>query len=359
MSSSKISTSTALMIIILSTGLMNHVIVLPLLLDQAGRDAWISVLVAIPLNLLWLGILYYVMRKTEQQSLTLLIKQRYGNIAYLLIVIPLLLFFMAVTFITLKDITYMLSTNFLRVTPRYVIAISIMLLCSLTARAGIISISILSALILPFVCFFGILVMTANIPYKHYSWVLPVLQNGWGPVWKGSFYQAGGYIEMLFLLLFQQHIKHQVKLWHLVLVGLCLAGLTLGPALGAITEFGPQLAADQRYPAFEQWRLVEIGKYIEHLDFLSIYQWMSGTLIRISISLFLCIDVMNFKYKRTSNVTLWVITCAILVLVILPISDINFYAMVKNQYFTVFVPLIIFIALIFLLVSFRVQTKSR
>ena len=46
-----------------------------------------------------------------------------------------------------------------------------------------------------------------------------------------------------------------------------LVGLTLGPLIGAITEFGPNEATKQRYPAYEEWGLVTIGRYIEHLDF--------------------------------------------------------------------------------------------
>ncbi|MGG1678505.1 GerAB/ArcD/ProY family transporter [Neobacillus sp. NRS-1170] len=161
---------------------------IPLLLDQAGRDAWISVLVSIPPFFLWLGVLYYIMRKTNQQSLTLLIQQKFGNLAFLLIVIPLELFLLAISIITLKDTTYWISIDFLKATPTFVVVFCIMLLCSMTARAGISSIAQMSAFLLPFVVLFGFFVMFATMPYKHYSWLLPMLQNGWEPVWKDSLY---------------------------------------------------------------------------------------------------------------------------------------------------------------------------
>jgi spore germination protein (amino acid permease) len=357
MNSAKIFNSTALMIVILSTGLMNHILVIPLLLDHAGRDAWISVLVSIPPLFLWLGVLYYIMRKTNQQSLTMLIQQHYGNLAYLLIVIPLVLFLLAITIITLKDTANWISINFLKETPAFVIEFCILLLCSITARIGITSIAQMSSFLLPFVVFLGFFVMLTNIPHKHYSWVLPMLQNGWGPVWKGSFYSAGGFVEILFLLLFQQHIKQKVKFWHLVMLGIILVGLTLGPLLAAIAEFGPHLATKQRYPSYEEWRLVEISKYITHLDFLSFYTWMSGAWIRIAMSLYLCVDVLNFKSKRVKNGTLWVISCAVLVLVMVPISDMDLYALVKHHYFPLFIPLVVLISLLILIFSFTMQFK--
>lgn len=346
------------MTLILSTGLMNHVLLIPILLDQAGRDAWISVLVTIPLFFVWLVVLHYIMRKTNQQSLTLLIKQSHGNLAFLIIVIPLLLFLLAITLITLKDTVSWITINFLPTTPRFVISLSILLLCSISARIGISSISQMASFLLPFVVLFGLFVMFANIPNKHYSLVFPMLQNGWGPVWKGSFYLAGGLVEVLFLLLLQQHLKQKVKFWQLILLGIFLLGLTFGPLFAAITEFGPQLAAKQRYPAYEEWRLVEVGKYIQHLDFLAFFQWMSGAVIRISLSIFLCVDMLNFKSIRVRNGTLWVISCTIFVILLLPISDTDFYNFIKIQYIPIIVPLIILTSLLILfLIFFNIQSN--
>ena len=62
-----------------------------------------------------------------------------------------------------------------------------------------------------------------------------------------------------------------------------LMGLTMGPTIGAITEFGPIEAAKQRYPAYEEWGLGSIGRFIEHFDFLSIYQWLTGAFIRVGL----------------------------------------------------------------------------
>jgi spore germination protein (amino acid permease) len=346
------------MIVILSTGLMNHVLAIPFILDQAGRDAWISVLVSIPPFLLWLGVLYYIMRKTKQQSLTLLIQQHFGNLAFLLIVIPLVLFLLVNSLITLKDTTSWISINFLRETPTFVITFCTLLLCSITARAGISSIAQMSAILLPAVVLFGFFIMLSKMHYKHYSWVLPMLQNGWGPIWKGSLYSAGGLVEILFLLLFQQHIKQKVKFWHLLMLGMILVGLTFGPLLAAIAEFGPQFAAKQRYPAYEEWRLVEITKYITHLDFLAFFQWMSGAVIRIAMSLFLCVDVLNFKNKRVQNGFLWLISCAVLVLAMVPISDTDFYGLLKNYYIPLFLPLVVLISLFLLIFSYKIQSKK-
>src|SRR5690606_22187538 len=140
-------------------------------------------------------------------------------------------------------------------------------------------------ILLPFVIVFGDFVMTANLPAKNYSLILPIAEHGWQPVFLGGLYVGGGLVELIVILLLQQELKKKVALWKLWLLSLFLVLLVFGPVLGAIAEFGPAEAARLRYPAFEEWRLVTIGNYIRHVDFFSIFQWLSGAFVRIAVSL--------------------------------------------------------------------------
>lgn len=95
--------------------------------------------------------------------------------------------------------------------------------------------------------------------------------------------------------------------------------------MAAIVEFGPFVAANQRYPAFEEWRLVSIGKYIEHLDFLSVYQWLVGVFIRISLVTFLIPDVLQVTKRKASNQIRFFVLLCMVIICTLPISDSSFY----------------------------------
>ena len=100
--------------------------------------------------------------------------------------------------------------------------------------------------------------------------------------------------------------------------------------MAAIIEFGPFAAANQRYPAFEEWRLVSIGRYIENLDFLSVYQWLVGIFIRLSLVVFLIPDLLSITNRKTRNRVMFAILSCILVISILPISDSSFYWFVSQ-----------------------------
>lgn len=65
-------------ILMLANGLMNHVIVIPMMLDSAKRDSWISVLFAGALYLIWTCFLYFIYLRTGREHLFVWLQNRYG-----------------------------------------------------------------------------------------------------------------------------------------------------------------------------------------------------------------------------------------------------------------------------------------
>jgi spore germination protein KB len=333
LSSELIGISGAFSIILLAVGLMNHVMVIPPLLHEAKRDAWISVLSAILPYLAWTTLLYYIMRKTNQQSLFPWLTQHYGKVICGAYRIFFIVYLFLIIVMTLKETTMWTHSSYLPRTPHWALSISLVLLSWFAAQYGVQTIAIASGILLPFVIIFGDFVMSANLPEKKYSLLTPVFENGIGPVINGSLYIGGGLVELIIILLFQHQIKTKVRLWSLYLLACFLVLLILGPVTGAIAEFGPFEAAELRYPAYEEWRLVTIGKYIRHVDFLSIYQWLSGAFVRIAFSMFLLIELMMIsKHKKNSAVWLLLLSIVIVALVELPISDMRYTTFLKGFY---------------------------
>lgn len=78
---SKISILQAFYLIIFTTGILNHVMLIPLILDAARRDAWVSTLLALAFVLLWLTMVSYVMRHTRQHNIMDWLRDHLGNVA--------------------------------------------------------------------------------------------------------------------------------------------------------------------------------------------------------------------------------------------------------------------------------------
>ncbi|MDF2670745.1 MAG: germination protein, partial [Paenibacillus sp.] len=108
--------------------------------------------------------------------------------------------------------------------------------------------------------------------------------------------------------------------------------ITLGPIFGAITEFGPQEAAKQAESPYEQWRLVKLGDYFEHVDFLSVYQWLSGACIRISFSLFVLADLFPFKSEKKRTWFLVLILLSYTGIALIPFNEYLFYLWMYKIY---------------------------
>jgi len=328
-------------ILVLGIGLMNHVMVVPPLMAVARRDAWLSVLVAIVPFMAWTTFLYGIMRFTQRQPLLPWLRRHYGRVASGLLraIFIVYLFFMCI--MTLKDTVTWTHNTYLPRTPLFALALSLVLLCVMAAWCGIQAIAVTAGILLPFVILFGDFVMSMNLPVKNYTLLQPILEHGWYPMLCGSLYVGGGLAELIVILLLQQELKRDVSVWKMWLLSLFLVLLVLGPVAGAIAEFGPEEAAKLRYPAFEEWRLVTIGQYIRHVDFLSIFQWLSGAFIRIAVSFLLLADLLTGSpsdslsgsgSKRKQLIWIAVLAAASIVIVVLPISDMQYVRFMRQIY---------------------------
>src|SRR5690606_31376531 len=84
----------------------------------------------------------------------------------------------------------------------------------------------------------------------------------------------------------------------ILLLSCFLIMMVFGPITGAITEFGPTEALKQRHSTFDQWKILSLGQLLQHVDFLSIYQWISGAVIRATICIYLMVDVFQLKQNK-------------------------------------------------------------
>ncbi|TMV45521.1 spore gernimation protein [Paenibacillus mesophilus] len=331
----KITFIQAFMVMMLFNGLTSHVIVNPMLLDASGRDAWITVLLTGALYVPWCAVLVYIMNKSRGQKLqTWLTRQTNAFVAWLLL-IPVCIQLYLIGIMTILHTTIWTVSNYLPATPQYVLIIALVVVCHICAKYGLGTIAVGAGILLPVVVCLGYFVSIANHTEKDYNLLRPILENGWSPVIDGSVYAGGAFVELFLLLLLQHRLKKKARAWQVMLLGLVLVYITLGPIVGAITEFGPKEAAKQMVSPYEQWRLVKLGNYIEHVDFLSVFQWLAGASVRISLAQFLLADILPFRTPKSRGRFITIITLSFLAMAVL-ISQYNtFYLQMFQYYFPI------------------------
>jgi spore germination protein KB len=311
-------------VLILFIGISNHVLIMPHLLATGKRDAWVCVLVSYIFLLFWGYVLYLIMKKNQQRlRLYEWIKGHTGGTFSTIFISVLAAYIFAISAISFYDLIQSINIYFLPRTPSFVVMLPFLLICAWSAYSGLKSIVYVSAVLLPFVWMLGLFVALFTMKEKDYSYLFPILVDGYHPVVKGTIIILGGSSDLLVLLLLQHHLKKSFTLLNIFLLITILVGLILGPTMGSISSFGPAVASDMRFPAFEQWRLVTLGEYISHVDFLAVFQFLSGELIRVSLGLFLLADMV--KGLSTSSNKKYVFAVSILLLgliTFLPLSDI-------------------------------------
>ncbi|MCP1136081.1 endospore germination permease [Paenibacillus polysaccharolyticus] len=323
----------AMMLIMLSVGLISHVLIIPALLSAAKRDSWISVLLSTGPLVIFVLMLAYVSRFLQHQTLHDWLSSHLGKPVGFLLRVGNSLFFLCVIYFTLRDTTTWAKTNYLTETPVIATTIALMALCGYAAYKGMRSLAFTAGLILPLVVLLGFYVAIVNSQYKDYNRLLPVLEHGWSPVFQGMIYSLAGMFELLFLWYIQPHLAKRIKLWQYLMLALIMVGLTTGPLIGAIVEFDPYEAAKMRYPAFEEWRIASLGKYIAQTDFFSIYQWLAGSFTRISLAMYIVIEIWNIKTTSRRMVTCASLATFFILSMLYPLDDITFTKILVDYIF--------------------------
>ena len=332
---------------------------LPVILNVAGRDSWISVLIAAPFFIGWLLIYNYFIKQLNGQSFLDWSKQHWGSFASWIMkfILACLLFFAG--FYSLLDTMMWTVSTYMIQTPFFVISLAATVICIFAAYYGLQSIAIVASLLLPFVIFLGYFVAFSNTKYKDWDLLFPLFDQGITPAISGSLYVISALMEIWVIMLYSHHIKQKIKWWQTVLLALLLLVMVMGPLTGAITEFGPEEATKQRHTAFDQWRILSLGQFLQHVDFLSIYQWLSGSIIRISISMYLLVDLFQVRKKNFRLALLFIIGATMIALMYLPWREEVMLKLLQHIYFPA---LFIFVVLFTILIGisiYIIQVKER
>jgi spore germination protein (amino acid permease) len=342
--------------LVLSTGLLNHVMIIPTILQAAGRDSWFSIAAVTPLFIVYMTLVFFIIKKTGQENLYDWCRSSFGRGTALLIMAPFVLMSFIISYLSLKDTSMWLSTYFLNDMPISIITFVLSLICFWTTKKGIKAMTIMAAVILPLVVLLGFFIMFINSTEKDMDLLFPLFSDGYRPFMKGMVYAAAGLGEIFVILLIQQHVHDQIRYKHVFLLGFVFIGLMCGPLTAAIMEYGPVEAGNLRYPAYEQWRLLRIGDFISQIDFLAMYQWMSGFIIRVSLFMFIVHDFVSRNNKKWRLPLLYFLLFA---LSLYPVNTNQFYTVLYEVFFPFFVLFIVLMTVILFILTLIHDRRSR
>ncbi|RNC97793.1 GerAB/ArcD/ProY family transporter [Lysinibacillus halotolerans] len=325
-----------LLMLILSTGLLNHVILIPNLLSAAGRDSWVSVIITYPICILFLILITYILNNSPQDGFFSLIKKRMGKTFSIFLSIPVVLYLFFSTYVTFRDLVIWLNAYFLAESSFLMITVLLIIACCIVTLVGIKNMSITSGLLLPLVIIFGIFISITNTPSKDPSLLFPIFTDGVSPIIKGSIYVLSALLEVYVIVLLQPYVQAPIKFKHLFVLITIFTILIFGPLTASLMEFGLTESVNFRYPAYEQWRILSIGEYISHLDFFALYQWLSGAVIRIGLHMYLlCTFFAKTRHYRLNYKPVLVLYIVLFAVMMIKVQSQHFFEFVYKYYFPI------------------------
>lgn len=230
--------------------IMGHVTILPLLLDVAGRDGWISVFVAVPFGIAFAYAVFRLRLKFPDPNFMKAFSAQAGK----WLVIPLrfllsayLLFLSAYSLASLADMAHI---GFLPSSPNWVLIAWFMIFCFYAVLKGIRAIVLTAGILGILGMFTGHSVTAMATPDKDFANLLPVFEFGIAPTLWGALLLSSIWVELIFLLILPVVNIKEKRLFLLWTIGVMINGLTmLSTMTGVVAIFGLGQADQFWFPA--------------------------------------------------------------------------------------------------------------
>ncbi len=252
---------------------------------RVGIDAWSAILVALPIALLGVWMLFGLADRYPDRDLVEILRRTVGPLAYPLGVLCAALF-LTDAVLSLREFgTLAQLLSFMNLTPYWVFAAG---LAGVALYGGWLGIEVLARVNAATFLFvevpFGILLTLFSMNHQRYDRLLPVLVHGVRPVLWGAWLVIGQFGDLLLLLVFLPLVTEgrgharRVGVWTVLLVALIMLGHSVGPAL----TFGSSVRKVQ-WPLYSQIRSVVLARFIANLDWWAVILWTHGFLIEVSL----------------------------------------------------------------------------
>ncbi|RXZ81683.1 spore gernimation protein [Paenibacillaceae bacterium] len=266
--------------------------------SEAGRDAWIGILLSAFLGLF--VILAYTSIMYMMPGLTLVewFPKQFGPwlgipIAWLY---PLLFIYDAGR--GLSDLKEIIPLTLLPGTPKWAILGAMMLVITYLLFSGVEVIFRLASLLLPIVFFFFVLELILLLSSKsvHISNLQPVMGGGWKRVWDtvwpfGILQTFGETIEFAVLWTF---LKKPGQLAKINLIAVVVTGMTIAIFdMFAIMVLGEGVFQRNIYPLLVLLKQLSLSDFLDNLDALGVMYFMITIFLKLSLHLMtavLCIQ---------------------------------------------------------------------
>lgn len=272
--------SLLLIVIIVSTSLLFPPTIVARLAQQ---DAWLSVVLALPVGLLVGALVVGLSRRFPGLTLVEYSQVVLGPWAGRVIGLAFVWWFLHVAAIVAREMGTLLTTAVFDQTPIEVIIFLMVMLTASAVRNGIETLARSNDFMFWIQLGSYLAVLALVTPQVIPQNLTPVLERGIGPILQGSWVAGSWMGEVVIVSMFLPFLDYQRQagasiIWALGLV----TAITAGSIAMALFVLGPATAGRLTVAVLTLARLVSVGRIIERMDAIIMVIWVLGLFIKIS-----------------------------------------------------------------------------
>lgn len=208
-----------------------------------------------------------------------------GKAAGKIVSLFLVLFYIHNTGLVVREYSDFITGNVMRETPVLIFSFTIMFVSALAARGGIevIARSAVICTTLFMVTSVSLLLLLKDIDV---TYMLPILENGFLPVIKGSFVQHGWFSEFFMLSFIFPFIINQKKgLRSGMKASLYVMLILLYIHFFVLTLLGDS-SLNEIYPVYSIVRAISVMGFFENFEVVVTASWVLGNFVKLSVFLY-------------------------------------------------------------------------
>lgn len=267
----------------------NYLIMPRLVVDEAGRDGWLALLLGGVVVMLAAGSIARMQMRFPGQTAMAYNEQLLGPIAGRVLSLWLLLHFLVAASTNLRLLTDSIKLFLLPQTPGEVTMATLLFVAAYAVRHGINALARLAQVFFPIVMGFLVvifLLFQANAEYRN---LLPVAAKGWRPLALATlmgFSAYQGYGQMVFTMAFMRRPDQGRRaVWRGLALVTAVYVVTYAVAVAVL---GPQQLAGLIYPILDLMRALDFPALLfERVEVLMVVVWLLAAYMSLAIAFYL------------------------------------------------------------------------
>ncbi|MGM0904885.1 MAG: GerAB/ArcD/ProY family transporter [Bacillota bacterium] len=288
--------------------------------SSAGRDAWIALLVSSLLGTFITSLYVLLLKLNHGLTLVQWYPAQFGRwlgtpISWLY---PLIFLFDAGRIV--GDLKGLIPLTLLPTTPPLLYLSFFLLIMMYTLFLGLENLSRAGEILVPAILFLFLIEIIMLIISRtvHFSYLLPIVGNGWGPIW-GAVYPQGlmqTYGESIIFAMIWTQAKNPNKVMKVTICASLLSGFILALSVAfAITAFGEDLYRRSIYPLYSLLGVINVAQFINNLDPFGVIYFLSTAFFKMYIKIYAALKAIQ-QLTNLRDYRVLIIPAIILVLYI-------------------------------------------